>query len=71
MCFNISCLIFPLPLDLPNSLFSSGLLTKIFYEFLICPMRATRPDHLVILDLITLLHEEPNFSFHLYVSSDI
>jgi hypothetical protein len=36
----------------PSCLFTSGFLTKILYVFLFSPMRATRPTHLNLLDLI-------------------
>jgi hypothetical protein len=44
-----------LRLDLPNGLFPSDFLTKTLYPFLISLMRPTRPAHLVLLDLITLI----------------
>jgi hypothetical protein len=45
--------------DLPNDVFPC-FLTKILYEFLSSPKRATRSAHLILLDLITpkILGEE-------------
>jgi hypothetical protein len=42
-------------LGLTRSLFPSGFLTKIFYEFLISPTRATYPTHLILLDCMILI----------------
>jgi hypothetical protein len=44
-----------LRLDLPSGLLLSGFPTKILYAFLISPMRATDPTHLILFDLITLI----------------
>jgi len=41
---------FHLHLGLPIGLFPSGFLTKILYTFLISPMHATCPTHLILLD---------------------
>jgi hypothetical protein len=41
--------------SLPSGLFSSNFPTKILYTFLISPMCATCPTHLILLDLITLI----------------
>jgi hypothetical protein len=41
--------------DLPSSLFPSGFPTNILYAFLLDPIRATRPIHLIHLDLIILI----------------
>jgi hypothetical protein len=40
---------------LPSGLFLSGFPAKIFYAFLISPMRATCPTHLTLHDFITLI----------------
>jgi hypothetical protein len=40
--------------SLPN-IFYSGFQTKILYEFLFCPMRATFSVHIIILDLMLLI----------------
>jgi hypothetical protein len=40
---------------LPSGLFRSGLPTEILYAFLISPMRATCPAHLIVYDLFTLI----------------
>jgi len=44
-----------LHLLLQSVLFSSGLPTKIVYEFITSPMSATRPVHLILLNLIILI----------------
>ncbi|PNF40281.1 hypothetical protein B7P43_G06544 [Cryptotermes secundus] len=48
------------PLGLPSGLLPSGFPTNILYAFLISPIRATYPIHLILLDLIILfiLREE-------------
>ena len=40
-------------LGLPSGLFPSGFPTKILYTWLLSPIHATCPSHLIILDLIT------------------
>jgi hypothetical protein len=44
-----------LRLGLPSGLFYSGLPTNILHAFLFSPIRATRPAHLILLDLIILI----------------
>jgi hypothetical protein len=44
-----------LRLGLPSGLFHSGIPTKILYIFLLAPMRATCPVHLILLNLIILI----------------
>jgi hypothetical protein len=44
-----------LRLSLPSSLFSSGFPNNILYGFLVSPIRATRPAHLILLDLIIII----------------
>jgi hypothetical protein len=39
----------------PSGLFSSGFPTNILYAFLLSPIRATYPAHLILLDLIILI----------------
>jgi len=45
---------FPSRLVLPSGLFPSGFPNRILYTFLIYPMRATWPAHLILLDFSTL-----------------
>jgi hypothetical protein len=44
-----------LQLGLPSGLFPSGFSTKILYPFIISPISAKYPAHLILLDLITLI----------------
>jgi hypothetical protein len=44
-----------LRLGLPSVLFPSGFPTNILYVFLLYPIRATFPAHLILLDLIILI----------------
>jgi len=44
-----------LRLGLLSGLFPSGFQTKILYSFLISPIRATFPAHLILFDLIILI----------------
>jgi hypothetical protein len=44
-----------LRLDLLSDLFHSGFSTKILYAFLLSPMHATCPAHLIVLDLVILI----------------
>jgi len=53
-------------LCLPSVLFSSGFQTKILHVFLISPIRAICPAHLILLDLIILIVGE---AYDLWVSS--
>jgi hypothetical protein len=52
---SILILSYYLPTGLPSVLFPSGLPTKIFYAFLMSPIRVTCPAHLILLDFITLI----------------
>jgi hypothetical protein len=47
-----------LRLDVPSDLFSSGPRTKILYRYLICPICATCPAHLILLVLILIVFGE-------------
>ena len=53
-----------LHLGLPSGLFPSDFLTKTLYAPLLSPIRATRPDNLILLDFITrtILGEEYRLS---------
>jgi hypothetical protein len=42
-------------LNSQSGLSSARFLTKILYAFLVCPMRATCPAHLILLGLVVLL----------------
>jgi hypothetical protein len=44
-----------LRLGIPSGLFPSGFPTNILYAFLVSPIRATRPAHLILLNLIILI----------------
>jgi hypothetical protein len=44
-----------LSLGLPSGLFPSGFLTNILYTFHFSPIHATRPAHLILLDLIIII----------------
>jgi len=52
-CIPILILSSPLCLELPSGLCPSGYLTKTLYRSLLCPIRATCPAHLILLDFIT------------------
>ena len=53
MAVNVLILSSYLCLGLPSGLFPSGFTTKTPYTPLLSPIRATCPDHLILLDLIT------------------
>jgi hypothetical protein len=54
--FKIQFILFiHLGLVLPSGLFPSGFPISILYVFLFYPIRATRPAHLILLDLIILI----------------
>jgi hypothetical protein len=48
---SILVLYFHLHLGLPSDLFSSSYETKIFYSFLLNPMRASCPAHITLVDM--------------------
>jgi len=50
-----SNIILPSMPSLPSSVFPSGFPTKILYTFVVFPMYATQPTHLILLDLITII----------------
>jgi len=50
-----SNIILPSMSSLPRGLFRSGFPTKILYTFLIFPIHATCPAHLILTDLIALI----------------
>jgi hypothetical protein len=47
---------------LPSGLLPSVFLTNILYAFLVSPIRATCPVHLILLDLIILSYEAPHYA---------